>query len=102
MSSLQAHGAKIGTAMIAGAFLLMATMLPSWSLPGDELAKFSAARERFINDFRVSGETDPRPLLALEPDLAHLALQATGEVHAKALLELADYRRLARRFTRRE
>lgn len=64
----------------------------------DALAPYRAQRDAFIDTFRVSGQQDRGQLDALTRGLAALAQRSTGELRARALLELATAQRMGNDF----
>jgi len=64
----------------------------------DRVAPYQAAREAYINTFRVSGKHELGPLAPLERDLRSLADTTSGEVQARALFELGSVQRLSDQF----
>ena len=63
--------------------------------PADPLTPYRAAREAFIENFRVSGARDPAPLVQHLPELQSIAARTSGELRARALLEIAEIQRLS-------
>jgi len=60
----------------------------------DPLDRYRVQRDAFVDGFRVSGQQDRRQLNALTSGLAALAQRSTGEVRARALLELGTAQRM--------
>ena len=60
----------------------------------DALDSYRAQRDAFIDGFRIEGKQDRSRLDALTSGLAALTQQSTGELHARALLELAGAQRM--------
>jgi CHAT domain-containing protein len=82
--------------------LLMAAAIsttdPAKANSDDRIEPYRAAREAYINDFRVNGKHDPAQLIPLEHNLQFLVNQSGGEVQAQALFELGSVQRLANKF----
>jgi hypothetical protein len=64
----------------------------------DRVDTYRAAREAYINDFRVNGRHELAPLAPLEHDLRLMTATTTGEVQARALFELGSVEWLSNEF----
>jgi hypothetical protein len=59
----------------------------------DPVAPYRAAREAFLENFRVSRARDPALMLRRLPELQSIAARTNGEIRARALLEIGFIQR---------
>lgn len=64
----------------------------------DTLEQLRAARESYINNFRIHGTLDPEKARAIEKDIRVFIYGSDGEQRARALFELATIQRITNQF----
>jgi CHAT domain-containing protein len=84
--------------VILAALVEAATLDLARAQSADVLDRYSAQREAFVDGFRISGHQDPTQLAALTSGLAELARGSSGELRARALVELGTAQRMGNDF----
>ncbi len=84
--------------VILAALIEAATLDLARAQSADVLDRYRAQRDAFVDGFRISGQQDRRQLAALTSGLAALAQQSTGELRARALVELGTAQRMGNDF----
>lgn len=79
---------------ILAALIEAATLDLAGAQSANVLDRYRAQRDAFVDGFRVSGQQDRKQLDALTSGLAALVQQSTGELRARALLELGTAQRM--------
>jgi CHAT domain-containing protein len=84
--------------VILAALIAAATLDLARAQSADVLDRYRAQRDAYLDGVRISGQQDRRQLAALTSGLAALVQQSTGELRARALVELGGAQRMGNDF----
>ena len=87
-----------GNLLTLVAFIMVVSTDPTAAQSTDPLAAYRAQRDAFIEAYRVDGTMDPSRLVSTETGLAALVRGSSGELRARALLELGTVQRIRNEF----
>jgi CHAT domain-containing protein len=78
--------------------LLLFTVFPTLCCAADTIDSLKAAREAYINNYRIHGQQDANQARDLEYRLRSLEKKSKGSLRAQALCELATIQRMTNQF----